>query len=62
MKIVDTSQHSRIPDSSSSLKQSDNEVTNDVQLNDKVVEAMMNYYVIQEKEELWRYLRKQTRS
>lgn len=60
VKIVNTGQDSGVPKRSSSLKPSDKQEINDVQLNDKVVDAMMKYYGIQEKEELWRYLRKQT--
>ena len=29
---------------------------NDTQLSEKIVEAMMRYYRIQEKEEIWRFL------
>lgn len=61
MKIVSTGQDSGVP-KKSSLKPSDKQELNDVQLNDKVVEAMMKYYMIQETEELWQYIRKQTRS
>jgi hypothetical protein len=62
VKIVNTSQDSGVPRRSPSKpsdKQEQQEL-NDVQLNGKVVEAMMKYYAIQESEELWRYIRKQT--
>lgn len=64
MKIFNTGQDSGVPKSSPASKPSDKQELNDVQLNDKVVEAMMKYYEIQEKEkdELMRYIRKQTRS
>jgi hypothetical protein len=61
VKIINTGQDSGVPRRSPS-KPSDKQEQelNDVQLNDKVVEAMMKYYAIQESEELWRYVRRQT--
>jgi len=61
VKIVNTGQATGVPKTSPS-KPSDKQELNDVQLNDKVVEAMMKYYMIQEREELWQYIRKQTGS
>jgi hypothetical protein len=59
VKIVNTGQDSGVSRRSPS-KPSDKQELNDVQLNDKVVEAMMKYYAINESEELWRYVRRQT--
>jgi len=62
VKNVNTGQDSGVSERSSSLKPSDAQEINDTQLNDKVIEAMMRYYKIQEKEEIWRYLQKKTGS
>jgi len=62
VKNVNTGQDSGVSKRSSSLKPSDAQEINDTQLNDKVIEAMMRYYKIQEKEEIWRYLQKKTGS
>jgi len=41
---------------SSTSNSSDVADLNDTQFNEKIVEAMMRYYRIQEKEEIWRFL------
>lgn len=62
VKNFNTGKDSGVSERSSSLKPSDAQEINDTQLNDKVIEAMMRYYKIQEKEEIWRYLQKKTGS
>jgi hypothetical protein len=42
------------------LQSSDRPEINDTQLNEKVIEALMKYYAIEEKKEIWHYLSNRT--